>query len=328
MQKSAVIFKVLTGEVEIEGAYGIHFVFFNFFLGRNFAYNNGILQNETPDPAIHFFLFCQNLYFREPSIKSGRSIRWRDDDENTHDPIYEKIYFIKDTVSGLFKKPGENKNQAGGSGNHLAAPEQENLIPWKLPEVSNGKAPKIVKINKNLDVMETSEESKGPPIIIQHPTPLPLDSTPHKTGSTPQKPWPTPQKTVNIPMTSLNSLNTGPTPHKTVNIPITIQKTGPPTLQKTVNIQGLPLPQVPSSSGNPLGNPQKGPSTSQLSQNIPSSAGGMSKKLGVQVLPAASPLSQNQDGAQNQRVQGRRFQGYTQVNKDKSTPKISITSDL
>merc|ERR1719189_416136 len=128
-------------------------------------------------------------------------------------------------------------------------------------------------------------------------------------------------------MTSLNSLNTGPTPHKTVNIPITIQKTGPPTLQKTVNIQGLPLPQVPSSSGNPLGNPQKGPSTSQLSQNIPSSAGGMSKKLGVQVLPSTSP-SQNQDVGQNQRVQGRRFQGYTQVNKDKSAPKISVTSDL
>ena len=203
MQKSAVIFKVLTGEVEIEGAYGIHFVFFNFFLGRNFAYNNGILQNETPDPAIHFFLFCQNLYFREPSIKSGRSIRWRDDDENTHDPIYEKIYFIKDTVSGLFKKPGENKNQAGGSGNHLAAPEQENLIPWKLPEVSNGKAPKIVKINKNLEfcnlVMETSKQSEGPPIIIQR-----SDSTPHKTESTPQK-------TVNIPMTSLK---TGPTPQE------------------------------------------------------------------------------------------------------------------
>merc|ERR1712203_863585 len=105
---------------------------------------------------------------------------------------------------------------------------------------------------------------------------------------------------------------------KTVNIPITIQKPGPPTLQKTVNIQGLPLPQVPSSSGNPLGNPQKGPPTSQLSQNIPSSAGGMSKKLGVQVLPSTSPLSQNQDGGQNQRVQGRRFQGYTQVDKDKS----------
>jgi len=215
----------------------------------------------------------------------------------------------------LFKKPSENKNRAGGSGNHLAAPEQENLIPWKLPEVSNGKGPKIVKINKNLEVMETSEESKGPPIIIQQPTPLPLDSTPQKT-------WPTPQKTVNIPMTSLNSLNIGPTPHKTVNIPITIQKTGPPTLQKTVNIQGLPLPQVPSSSGNPLGNPQKGPSTSQLS------AGGMSKKLGVQVLPSTSQSNQNQDGEQNQRVQGRRFQGYTQVNKDKSTPKISITSDL
>ena len=224
-------------------------------------------------------------------------------------------------MSGLFKKPSENKNRAGGSGNHLAAPEQENLIPWKLPEVSNGKGPKIVKINKNLEVMETSEESKGPPIIIQNPTPLPLDSTPQKT-------WSTPQKTVNIPMTSLNSLNIGPTPHKTVNIPITIQKTGPPTLQKTVNIQGLPLPQVPSSSGNPLGNPQKGPSTSQLSQNIPSSAGGMSKKLGVQVLPSTSQSNQNQDGAQNQRVQGRRFQGYTQVNKDKSTPKISITSDL
>ena len=83
-------------------------------------------------------------------------------------------------MSGLFKKPSENKNRAGGSGNHLAAPEQENLIPWKLPEVSNGKGPKIVKINKNLEVMETSEESKGPPIIIQNPTPLPLDSTPHK----------------------------------------------------------------------------------------------------------------------------------------------------
>ena len=166
--------------------------------------------------------------------------------------------------------------------------------------------------------METSEESKGPPIIIQNPTPLPLDSTPHKTESTPQKTWPTPQKTVNIPMNI----------KKTVNIPITIQKTGPPTLQKTVNIQGLPLPQVPSSSGNPLGNPQKGPSTSQLSQNIPSSTGGMSKKLGVQVLPSTSQPNQNQDGAQNQRVQGRRFQGYTQVNKDKSTPKISITSDL
>ena len=160
--------------------------------------------------------------------------------------------------------------------------------------------------------METSEDSKGPPIIIQR-----SDSTPHKTESTPHK-------TLNIPM---NSLKTGPTPQKTVNIPITIQKTGPPTLQKTVNIQGLPLPQVPSSSGNPLGNPQKGPSTSQLSHNIPSSAGGMSKKLGVQVLPSASP-SQNQDGGRNQRVQGRRFQGYTQVNKDKSTPKISVTSDL
>ena len=213
----------------------------------------------------------------------------------------------------MFKKPGENKNRAGGSGNHLAAPEQENLIPWKLPEVSNGKAPKIVKINKNLEVMETSDESKGPPIIIQR-----SDSTPQKTGSTPLKTGPTPQKTVNIPMNI----------QKTVNIPITIQKTGPPTLQKTVNIQGLPLPQVPSSSGNPLGNPQKGPSTSQLSQNIPSNAGGMSKKLGVQVLPSTSQSNQNQDGAQNQRVQGRRFQGYTQVNKDKSTPKISITSDL
>ena len=213
----------------------------------------------------------------------------------------------------MFKKPGENKNRAGGSGNHLAAPEQENLIPWKLPEVLNGKAPKIVKINKNLEVMETSDQSKGPPIIIQR-----SDSTPHKTGSTPMKTGPTPQKTVNIPMNI----------QKTVNIPITIQKTGPPTLQKTVNIQGLPLPQVPSSSGNPLGNPQKGPSTSQLSQNIPSSAGGMSKKLGVQVLPSTSQSNQNQDGAQNQRVQGRRFQGYTQVNKDKSTPKISITSDL
>merc|ERR1712008_670153 len=163
------------------------------------------------------------------------------------------------------------------------------------PEVSNGKAPKIVKINKNLEVIETSDESKGPPIIIQR-----SDSTPHKTGSTPMK--------------------TGPTPQKTVNIPTNIQK--------TVNIQGLPLPQVPSSSGNPLGNPQKGPSTSQLSQNIPSSAGGMSKKLGVQVLPSTSQSNQNQDGAQNQRVQGRRFQGYTQVNKDKSTPKVSITSDL
>ena len=221
-------------------------------------------------------------------------------------------------MSGLFKKPSENKNRAGGSGNHLAAPEQENLIPWKLPEVSNGKGPKIVKINKNLEVMETSEESKGPPIIIQNPTPLPLDSTPHQNESTPQKTWSTPQKTGNIPMNI----------KKTVNIPITIQKTGPPTLQKTVNIQGLPLPQVPSPSGNPLGNPQKGPSTSQLSQNIPSSAGGMSKKLGVQVLPSTSQSNQNQDGAQNQRVQGRRFQGYTQVNKDKSTPKISITSDL
>ena len=219
----------------------------------------------------------------------------------------------------MFKKPGENKNRAGGSGNHLAAPEQENLIPWKLPEVSNGKAPKIVKINKNLEVMETSDQSQGPPIIIQR-----SDSTPHKTESTPHKTGPTPQKTVNIPM---NIQKTGPTPQKTVNIPITIQKTGPPTLQKTVNIQGLPLPQVPSSAGNPLGNPQKGPSTSQLSQNIPSSAGGMSKKLGVQVLPSTSP-NQNQNGGQNQRVQGRRFQGYTQVNKDKSTPKISVTSDL
>ena len=277
----------------------------------------GILQTTAEffknfSKRLFFFLISRNTFFREPSIKSNRSIRWRDDDENTHDPIYEKIYFIKDTVSGLFKKPGENKNQAGGSGNHLAAPEQENLIPWKLPEVSNGKAPKIVKINKNVDVMETSEDSKGPPIIIQR-----SDSTPHKTESTPHK-------TLNIPM---NSLKTGPTPQKTVNIPITIQKTGPPTLQKTVNIQGLPLPQVPSSSGNPLGNPQKGPSTSQLSQNIPSSAGGMSKKLGVQVLPSASP-SQNQDGGRNQRVQGRRFQGYTQVNKNKSTPKISVTSDL
>merc|ERR1719350_1924628 len=132
------------------------------------------------------------------------------------------------------------------------------------------------------------------------------------------KTGPTPQKTLNIPM---NIQKTGPTSQKTVNIPITIQKTGPPTLQKTMNIQGLPLPQVPSSSGNPLGNPQKGPSTSQLSQNTPSSAGGMSKKLGVQVLPSASQSNQNQDGGQNQRVQGRRFQGYTQVNKDKSNPK-------
>ena len=94
-------------------------------------------------------------------------------------------------MSGLFKKPGENKNRASGSGNHLAAPEQENLIPWKLPEVSNGKAPKIVKIDKNLEVMETSDENKGPPIIIQK-----SDSTPLKTGSTPLKTGPTPQKAV------------------------------------------------------------------------------------------------------------------------------------
>merc|ERR1712008_461999 len=57
------------------------------------------------------------------------------------------------------------------------------------PEVSNGKAPKIVKINKNLEVMETSDQSEGPPIIIQR-----SDSTPHKTGSTPMKTGPTPQK--------------------------------------------------------------------------------------------------------------------------------------
>jgi hypothetical protein len=44
LQKSAVVLKVLTGEVGIEGADGIHLVFFNFFFGRNFACNNGILK--------------------------------------------------------------------------------------------------------------------------------------------------------------------------------------------------------------------------------------------------------------------------------------------
>ena len=61
--------------------------------------------------------------------------------------------------------------------------------------------------------------------------------------------------------------------------------------QNAVKIQSVPLPAVPQSN-----------------QNVPSTS-----------------QSQNQNG-QNQRIMGRRSQGYSQVKKDNSIPKISVTS--